>query len=84
MTTEKVTEEKVVEEAPKVAKSKKSKYDFEEDGDNLLAWDVAIKTDDAEGVREWREYKVKASSQKNVLRLIGHDGYAPYRITVAE
>ena len=92
MTTEKkeTTSTTVVEakeEPKKATKSKKSEPDFEqkvEEGQEstLRNWVIDIQYFNEDGSMEWKSHTVKASSEKEVLRLVGQDGLSPYRLVV--
>ena len=81
MVTENTSDDEVVEETPKKAKKAKSKYTHTQADTTpelLRAFSIRIKEDDGEGYRKWQEYEVAANGEKEALRLIEHDGYAPY------
>jgi len=81
-TTEQPGEE---EKVSKRSKAKKPKYDFtESDVDNITNMRVyiaRIKETDDDGNRAWKEYKVAATGEKAVLRLVGHNNYDPVNIS---
>jgi len=81
MVTENNDEEAVVEEEISTSakpRKKKSKYTHIQKAANLRVFDLKVKETDDSGNREWKEYKVAASGVKEALKLVNHDGYAPY------
>ena len=75
----------VKEEPKKATKNKESGPDFEqkvEEGqeNTLRNWVIALQHFNEDGSMEWKSYIVKASSEKEVLRLVGHNGSSPYRL----
>ena len=81
MVTENTSAAEVVEETPKKTKKAKSKYTHTQtnvESDLLRGYSVRVHEYDGEGNNEWKEYEVAATGEKEVLRLIKHDGYAPY------
>ena len=90
MTTEKeeTTSPTEVKEPTKATKSKKSGPDFEqkvEEGQEstLRNWVIDLQHFNKDGSIEWKSQTAKASSEKEVLRLVGHNGSSPYRLTTA-
>ena len=77
----------VKEEPKKATKSKESGPDFEqkvEEGQEstLRNWVIDLQHFNEDGSMEWKSYTAKASSEKEVLRLVGQDGLSPYRLVV--
>ena len=75
----------VKEEPKKATNSKKSGPDFEqkvEEGQEstLRNWIFETQVENDDGSIELKSYIVKASSEKEVLRLVGHDGSSLYRL----
>jgi len=88
MTTEKEETTSTVEitEPKKTTKSKKSGPDFKqivaEGQEGLLRnWTIELPHANEDGSIEWKSYTALASGEKEVLRLVEHDGYTPYRLT---
>ena len=78
-------EVEVKEEPKKATKDKESGPDFEqkvEEGQEstLRNWVFETQVEHKDGSIEWKSYIVKASSEKEVLRLTEHDGSTPYRL----
>ena len=81
MVTQNNEEEVVAEEetpTPTRSRKKKSKYTHVQEAANLRVFDLRVKETDNDGNRAWKEYTIAATSEKEALKLIDHNGYAPY------